>query len=300
MNVSKNYAEYIMENDENIQNLIVNYEYESIDTVIKSYLETLKNKDVRFILNVIENNIEYFFRVEGSLISKNCIIFYNGAVDIEKKDKPVFQRSSWVSDFESLVINIDDPTVRLRKDIVLGWGQGLLENYFSMNFDRFLQEILSSLIIRDTNRIHFGSSAGGYQAVIGSSLDKESRAIICNPQIDWTRHFFENHSNKIRDVSFKSYSIEALRVLYPERLNCLEMALKIGNIPNIDYYVNSAFTHDLENQLNYFMSIISSNRASMYTENKDINIHISHNKKFGHNPPDKIETIKYIKRRMIY
>lgn len=48
------------------------------------------------------------------------------------------------------------------------------------------------------------------------------------------------------------------------------------------------------------MSIISSNRASTYTENRDINIHISHNKKFGHNPPDKIETIKYIKRRMIY
>lgn len=288
-----------MENDTNIEHLVVNYESESISGAVESYLEMLSSKDIKFILNIVENNIEYFFRIEGSLNSKNCIVFYNGAVDIAKKDTPVFQRSSWALDFESLVINIDDPTVRLRNDIVLGWGQGLLENYFSMNFDRFLQELLSSLNMQNTNRLHFGSSAGGYQAVIGAALDKESRAIICNPQIDWTKHFFENHSNKIRDVSFKSYSVEALRVLHPERLNCLEMALKIGNIPNIDYYVNSAFTHDLENQLNYFISIVSSNRASIYTENRDVNIYISHNKKFGHNPPDKIETIKYIKRRMI-
>ena len=270
----------------------------SLGNDLESYISSLEKNYIKVLLEIIEKDETYYFRIEGSLSDQNCIILYNGAADIAKKESPIFQRSSWVKDIEGLVINIDDPTVRLRKDIVLGWGQGKIDDYYSINFNNILQKILLALKKENLNRIHFGSSAGGYQAIVGAALDKGSRAVVCNPQIDWTHHFFEKHITRIREVTFKNYSIEALRSMYLHRLNCIEMAIRLSNLPSTDYYVNSSFIHDMDNQLRYFIDSISGFKAKELLEGKEINIHVYHDAKTGHNPPSKVKTIGFIKKHM--
>lgn len=288
-----------MNNINSIELINMTIDINSLETKLDSYLKSIKNNYVKAVLEIVEEDVSYYIRLEGSTLDKNCIILYNGAVDIDKKDKPVFQRSSWVNDIEGFVINIDDPTVRLRKDIVLGWGQGKIDNYFSIKFNIILQKILMVMSFQNVNRIHFGSSAGGYQAIVGAALDKGSRAIVCNPQIDWTHHFFEKHITKIREVTFKNYSVEAIRSMYLHRLNAMEMAIYISNIPSVDYYVNSSFTHDMNNQLRHFIDSISSFRAKRLLEGKEMNIHVYHDEKNGHNPPSKYKTISFIKKHII-
>lgn len=248
-----------------------------------------------------DNKPSIYYRIEGAVNSKNILILYNGAYGktVERKSEPVFQCATWVDDFGCLVINIDDPTIRLNRECVIGWGQGVLDDYFSIHFDKYLQKIYKFLQIeKNINRIHFGSSAGGYQAIVGASLDKGSRAVVCNPQIDWTKHFIAFHVDRLRNMSFHGYSIEALQTMHPDRCNCMSFAKNNGNIPSVDFYVNGQFAHDVTNQLNEFINILGSYGATELLEGKNFEIYITHALR-GHNPPDKEETISYIKRRFV-
>lgn len=248
-----------------------------------------------------ENKQSIFYRVEGEVRSPNILILYNGAYSgtIERKDKPVFQRSTWVADFGCLVINIDDPTIRLGKDCVIGWGQGTLEDYYSIEFNKFLQEIYLCLGVENSrNRIHFGSSAGGYQAIVGASLDQGSRAIVCNPQIDWTEHFLTSHVDRLRNVCFKGFSISAIQAMYPERANCMVFARKNKNIPSVDFYVNAQFAHDIRHQLTHFVGVLGAAESVDLLKDKEFEIYVTHASR-GHNPPGKDDTIEYIQRRFV-
>ncbi len=279
-----------MEIIEDIEIIRVNYSPNIITYSLLS--ECIKNDYIKVILSIIDNGVTYYIRIEGNIHNDKCIIFYNGAADINRKDKPIFQRSSWVNEINALVINIDDPTIRLSHDLVLGWGQGTLENYYSEKFNIYLQDILNSFNKPIVNRLHVGSSAGGYQAIVGSSFDVGSKALVLNPQIDWSHHFFMSHADRLRNIAFKNYSFDALKSMYPHRLNCLDMAIANGNIPSIIYYVNTAFAHDIDNQLVIFLDRLKG--KSNLLKDKTIDIRMYNNEKEGHNPPLKDKTIKII------
>ncbi|MBQ9259284.1 MAG: hypothetical protein IJ187_05480 [Neisseriaceae bacterium] len=240
----------------------------------------------------IENNI-FYLRLEGSLSAQQCVVLYNGAVLLDKKNNGIFQRSTWVKELEAFVINVDDPTVRLHKDMALGWGQGTLNNYFSIKMAQNVQLLLEVLNLTTTQRVHFGSSAGGYQAIVGGSLDTGSRVVVVNPQIDWTHHFVQSHINRLLQVSFSHFTVEALQANYPERVNCLKFVKMQKYIPCIDYYVNASFPHDIKNQCSLFIDFIAEN-AHLFEQQK-FRLFVYNDKKAGHNPPDKNTTIKYIK-----
>lgn len=242
-----------------------------------------------------------FYRIEGDACNPNVLILYNGAYSgtVERKNQPVFQRCTWVSDFGCLVINIDDPTIRLGKDCVIGWGQGTLEDYYSLAFNKFLKEIYLCLGVEETrNKIHFGSSAGGYQAIVGASLDRGSRAIVCNPQVDWTNHFLTSHVDRLRNVCFKGFSIAAIKAMYPERANCMVFARRNRNIPSVDFYVNAQFAHDIRHQLTCFVDVLGAAESVDLLQDRDFEIYVTHASR-GHNPPGKDDTIKYIQRRFV-
>lgn len=274
----------------------------SFEQDIEQHPDILTNRYICSQIEIVRNSgLSLFYRIEGNLDSENILILYNGAYSntIERKSEPVYQRCTWVADFDCLVINIDDPTIRLGKDCVIGWGQGTLDDYFSVSFNYFLQKIYKFLRIEESrNRIHFGSSAGGYQAVVAASLDYGSRAIVCNPQIDWTKHFLTSHVDRLRNMSFKGFSVEALQTMYPDRCNCITFAKKHGNIPSIDFYVNAQFAHDITNQLGCFIDELGSFDSQSLLKDRDFEIYITHASR-GHNPPSKDETISYVKRRFI-
>lgn len=273
------------------------YEENAIKHLLNTHI--IENR-VELSFSVLDEEVKFYLRVEGDVTSKNVIIFYNGAIDLErKKDKGfVFQRSTWAKDFDALVINVDDATTRLSSDIVLGWGQGSLEKYYSAYYNKYVQDILEVMTSESLNRLHVGSSAGGYQAIVGAAYDQGSRAIVFNPQIDWSHHFFPGHMDRLRNIAFKGYSFEALRSMYPWRLNCVDMAIRLHNIPSVDYYVNAAFMHDVDNQLMQFMFAIRRAGAEMLL-GKEINTHMYYDASAGHNPPTKDVTVEFVKRRLL-
>lgn len=275
-------------------------EFSYVPNVIKEIISKNITEDkINVILSILDDDVKFYIRISGSIKSNNILVFYNGAVDLSKKKEKeyVFQRSSWDRDFDALVINVDDATARLASDIVIGWGQGNLDKYYSSYYNKYIQDILASLPSVNLNKLHIGSSAGGYQAIVGASYDIGSRAIVFNPQIDWSHHFYLGHSDRLRNISFKGYSFESLRSMYPYRLNCILMAIKLGNIPSIDYYVNTAFSHDVDNQLIHFVKSLYGQTDLLIK--KEINISMYSNIVLGHNPPMKDDTIKYIKKRMV-
>ena len=269
---------------------------------LTEYIRVLNDKYLYLKIEITRNDSpSIHFRIEGDIEDKNILILYNGAYNgtAERKQKPVFQRSSWIKDLKALSINIDDPTILLGNGCIIGWGQGTLEDYYSLYFNNYLQTIYEVLNISALrNKIHFGSSAGGYQAVVGASLDIGSRAIICNPQIDWTSYFLLSHVDRLRNISFKGFSISALQAMHPDRVNCMKFAKKNRNFPSIDYYVNSQFSHDIQNQLNHFVNEIGLGENQELLHGKEFQIHITHESR-GHNPPGKDDTVKLIQYRFL-
>ena len=117
---------------------------------LTEYIRVLNDKYLYLKIEITRNDSpSIHFRIEGDIEDKNILILYNGAYNgtAERKQKPVFQRSSWIKDLKALSINIDDPTILLGNGCIIGWGQGTLEDYYSLYFNNYLQTIYEVLNI---------------------------------------------------------------------------------------------------------------------------------------------------------
>lgn len=77
------------------------------------------NMEEPFLLSVEWQGINYEFIIRMKLQSKT---YYFGFGASEKQSPPIFQRYTWIKDFEESVIFYNDPTLYLG-EISLGWGK---------------------------------------------------------------------------------------------------------------------------------------------------------------------------------
>jgi len=223
--------------------------------------------------------------------SDKLVILLNGAVDRNRSDGPVFQRSSWVSDIPANVLNIADPTVNETNRLSIGWGQSVrgvaLDDMSSMAIQ--IGNMLG--VVNGDDRIYFGSSAGGFQAVQLATRDVGSKAIVNNPQTDWT-YYMQTSVNAVRRDVYDSLPIEWIRDQYPGNCSIASALKQFGYYPEIDYYVNAESESDVNVHLRRFISEISD------FENKEIlkklKINFYGDPVAGQNPLPKGRTISII------
>lgn len=244
--------------------------------------------DKPFILCVNENNVKYEFLIKLNL-SKKMLVLGSGAYDSNKIQLPVFQRYTWIDDFDDVVIYYNDPTLYLDK-INIGWGVGFQEKHYIETIYKIIESISKKLFIENNNIVFYGSSAAGFMSMMLATLLKGSTALVNNPQT-FVYKFWESHYSSVMNTSFPQMDIEQALKKFFYRLDIIEFFKRKKYIPHIRYLQNIACEHDMITQFNPFMKNLESLGNILINE---VEFVLYYNQELGHNPLPKEETLLHI------
>lgn len=174
------------------------------------------------------------------------VVQYNGSLRrTYAKDGVKFQRINWVQEYNATVINFADPTLTLDENIQLGWGQMDGVRYAPEEYSEILDVLRDAYEFPDAARtLHFGTSAGGYQAMATAIFDRGSFALTNNPQLDWRKW---PTAYTVEQLCFPS-SIERLNA-EPWRSTIWDLAKIKNYVPRFRMLVNMGSANDYEYQL---------------------------------------------------
>lgn len=218
-------------------------------------------------------------------------VLNNGAVDLKRSQgKPIFQRSSWWQEINSHQIYVCDPGTVGEKSLALNWFQSSPPEWPNQLVTIALRLISGHLGIRDASRrTYYGSSAGGFTALLQLCADKNAKCVINNAQFDWTR-WYAHHVNPVLKKHFNGSLAADVRQRWPHRANALAYLSKNAKPLNIAYYVNMASSYDRDIQLPIFEKYLS----EYPTLCGSIFIHRHFDEPRGHNPLGKEATLRIL------
>lgn len=113
----------------------------------------------------------------------NLLIKFHGAVDRSnpKRVPPIFVPADPVLGLDWHQLSISDPLLSLYKDLRISWFVGDHEHDMQTLLPGFLKQITEQL--NCSKRVYFGTSGGGFAALLNSARDPGSIALTLNPQI---------------------------------------------------------------------------------------------------------------------
>lgn len=225
--------------------------------------------------------------------AERVIILNNGAVDLERSGrKPIFQRSSWWQDFEAHQIYVCDPGSVGTEALALNWFQSSPPEWPSTHVATALRLISARLGVKDSSkRTYYGSSAGGFAALLQLCADKNANCIINNAQFDWTR-WYAHHVTPVLEKHFDGALAVDVRKRWPHRANSVVYLSRNPRPLNIEYHVNMASAYDRDIQVPIFEKFLH----SYPTLCGAISIHRYYDEPQGHNPLRKADTLKILNK----
>lgn len=252
--------------------------------------------EYRFIIEVGRCRVPVLLRL-SDFDESPLLVTYNGAIQRSKApDGIVFQRSSWLDQFEASVIQLADPTMLDNKRLQIGWAQFSDDEWAIDAFFAVIQALRNRFNLAGADRtIHYGSSAGGFQSICCATLDRGSFALVNNPQLDWSFYNERFVNSLLRDV-FKGAEIDQIRSKYPWRVNVIDLFEREGYVPKTEVLLNIASEGDVEQQLKPIMARFehfeSLGKLPAFT------FSFYYDANMGHNPLGKPYTIKKINREL--
>ncbi len=120
--------------------------------------------------------------------SKKLLVFLSAAVDRSQHELPVFNRKNWADLYDANVLCISDPTLEYDPDLRCGWYMGNEKGSALVELSGYISKL-------GYNDITFyGSSAGGFAALVLGGMVENSTVVCINPQTDlnkYPKHFID-------------------------------------------------------------------------------------------------------------
>lgn len=264
-----------------------------LPSLVSSNLEL--REDLRVLLRFDGWTFPILFNFRESCPSK-LLVCYNGAVDRARSASGlVFQRSSWIDDFKFSRMHFADPTILDHSDMSIGWGQLSSEQWGIELYVAILDALrAASVIPSPESTLHYGSSAGGHQAIMTACLDRGSNALANNPQTDvtryWPRHQERLFKNIFDDDAVGTASVAAA----PWRFKCVELFKKERYVPNLRIATNVSSERDYSGQLLPFLESM----AAVQPSGSRIGLENYWDEAAGHSPLNRKETVRLVKREL--
>mgnify|MGYP000846258530 CR=1 FL=1 len=189
--------------------------------------------DTHILANGERVDCRFFLNAE----SKNLIVFLPSAQSPNNIHNPVFHRSSWHGDYsDQNVLFFSDPSLHHAK-IPGCW-------FISKNHDypHYLSEIIRTFSsLRGIEKIViYGSSMGGFGALMIASELENSVAIAEIPQIDLRHYHIASAISEIESNILAGQTIGEFSKNYPERISIIERFKYTGSIPNFKIITNKS------------------------------------------------------------
>lgn len=237
---------------------------------------------MRFNFNVDGHAVPALLWVPASG-ADHLVIVTNGAVkrDARKSPHEVFQRRKWVREINANVLFIADPTLQPSNNLSIGWGQGSRAFFALPAMARLAQRAGESLNIDSINRLYFGTSAGGFQALQLAVRDRGSQSLVNNPQMDWTL-YNQTFAGKVARQVYDIEEPSAVREAYPDRTSIAAAFAKYRWIPKFKYLLNSASSNDVDLQLPALLE--SDRHFGKRIRCNRVTLEVYHDETLRHNP----------------
>lgn len=159
------------------------------------------------------NTIEELFEGNNIVALKKChsaskklIVMLNGAINRNISQPPVFQRKTWLEYMPSNVLIIPDKTVEINDTLELGWYLGKSECDYIHSVAKLVANTANELKIDNESISFYGSSGGGYAAIILSTLLIGSSSIAINPQTILKNYIRRIYNKFISDTGYDESS----------------------------------------------------------------------------------------------
>lgn len=229
--------------------------------------------------------------------SRGLVVLCNGAVELEKSNgEAVFQRSSWWKQIHAHQIYVCDPGTVGPYGLSLNWFQAAPPQWPIRLVAKAVNELARALgVTSSSDRLYFGSSAGGFAALQLLSYTPRARAIVNNAQFDWTR-WYAPAVKSVLDSSFPGADAATVRRRWPHRANALKALARRDRSPRIDFWCNSASDYDRTVQLPIIQEFIR-NQPKLSSH---IAVHLYEDAEAGHNPMTAQQTIELLNDSLGY
>ncbi|MCV3341157.1 hypothetical protein L8T89_01895 [Campylobacter lari] len=156
------------------------------ESIYYSLIEALKSNKKEVFLNI--KGILFPIYIDYKHKSK-WLLLLPGAIDRNKKNIPLFQRSSYSAELDCNVICLFDPTLFFDKDISIGWFIGDTEYHYADILGEFLKINFDKMNVKMDNIYLYGSSAGGLPCLFLSSKLNGCRVMLYNIQTDILKYY---------------------------------------------------------------------------------------------------------------
>ena len=178
------------------------------------------------------NHFFSYFKKE----STKLVVMLQGAINRSKMQPPIFQRWSWSEEINASVLILNDPTL-FGNQLRIGWWQGCEEQYAIPSAAEFIKLVIHKLGYSSNDLLFFGSSAGGFSALMMAGHLKGSLAIVNNPQTNILA-FREEDVQAFLQTKFGDISKKEGFSRYAIRFSASEWFKSIHYMPKIVYYQN--------------------------------------------------------------
>ena len=172
--------------------------------------------------------------------SQKLVVFFNGAINTCTSELPTFQRWSWLEKLPYSSLIVMDPTINnmqegTQGDMLIGWYQGSENHFILETIVQHVAVVAEKKGIDVSDILFYGSSAGGFAAMICAAMLEGSKASVVNPQTN-VMNYHENAVDKLLKVLNLESSKKLLDNEY--RLNVLKYFEKVNYYPPIYYKQN--------------------------------------------------------------
>lgn len=247
--------------------------------------------DELFALEVYHNHVKYEFLVRFASDNQNMVCFGSGAYDPAILKPPIYRRHSWQGEFKESVIYYNDPTLYLDPELRLGWGMGKNDEWYMLVIADIIRILANKRQIVPENLLFFGSSGGGFTAIILATLCRDASVTVNNPQI-FLENYYKHYFDQMLQVCFDETDRDKILSENQHRFNVLATFKHEKNIPPMTYIVNMDSARDVRDQLMPFLNGISKMR---YLDDQ-VNIKLYSNENGHSGVLGKTETIKMLKK----
>lgn len=114
--------------------------------------------------------------------SDKLVVSFHGAVDRTKHTLPIYARWDWGKRLNANLLCISDPTLSLDPSLRIGWYTGTATTDVMKCLVTFITEAIDHFKFEPSKSTMFGSSAGGFAALMVGSKISGVNAFAINPQ----------------------------------------------------------------------------------------------------------------------
>jgi hypothetical protein len=145
-------------------------------------LESAALHDGRF--SVVEDEGRFDCYIVQKAVPR-LFVLLSGARDPARNPLPKFDRWSWSGMYPGSVLCVSDPTLYLDPaDLRIGWYVGTERHDWLKALARIVMSVATRLGVASSQIICYGSSAGGFGAMMLAAELGDATAVAINPQID--------------------------------------------------------------------------------------------------------------------